>query len=322
MASPPESRKSPAAAEQAARAHLNLHLHQLAYVVEVQRTPTLTEAARRLGVSQPALSQSLSELERRIGVPLFERTGRQRTLTEAGREFARFAAEVLGRADRLDDWLAAHREGEAGRLHVGMIDAASLYVLPEVIGAFRRAHPGVRLRVTVDSSTALLEQLTRFDLDLAFVIGPVSAEFEAREVLTEPLYLYGPRDERGRGQRLEMLSSESEWALYPTDSQTRALIDAGLAAAGLRANVTLESGNPQILRQMVALGLGWSVLPSAIAEELEPALRRVEERPVAERTLFAVWRREAPHNSRAAAFLDLVAPPQTDRGPAHGEAAL
>ncbi|TAJ17970.1 MAG: LysR family transcriptional regulator, partial [Dehalococcoidia bacterium] len=138
---------------------LNLHLHHLAYLREVERSGTFTAAARRLHISQSALSQALAEFERRLGVPLFERDGRRRVLTEGGREAARFAAEVLGRATELRAWADARRAGGSGSLVVGMIDAASLYVLPSAVAAFRSAHPGVELRVVVDTTEALLERL-------------------------------------------------------------------------------------------------------------------------------------------------------------------
>ncbi|MBM3141324.1 MAG: LysR family transcriptional regulator [Chloroflexi bacterium] len=274
-------------------------LQQLLYLREIERAGTLTAAAARLHVSQPALSQSLSQLERRLGVPLFERAGRRRVLTEAGREVARVAEEVLGRAAELEGWLEARRRGEAGVLRVGMIDAASLYVLPETIRRFRAEHAAVDLRLVVDTSAALLERLDGFALDLAFVVGPIEGAYAVSEVLEEPLYLYAPR---GVAQRPE----EGGWVLYPTGSQTRALIDAGLARAGLRPEVTLESSNPEILRQMVVLGLGWSVLPEAVAEAGSPPLARHGESPVARRTLLGVRRAAAAPDARAEAFLRLA----------------
>lgn len=278
---------------------LNLHLQQLAYIRALERWGTFTEAARRLQVSQPALSQSLSQLERRLGVPLLERDGRRRQLTEAGHEVARFADEVLGRAAALRDWLLARQQGHAGALRVGMIDAASLYVLPDAIRAFRETHPDVRLELVVDRSALLLERLARFELDLAFVVGPVRGTFEATEVLREPLYLYGPPG------TLEE-PTEGEWVLYPRGRQTRLLIDEGLALRGLWPRVTLESDNPAVLGQMVALGLGWSVLPAGVAEAAAPELAGARRELIAERTLLAVRRAQAPLDARAAAFLELV----------------
>ena len=284
---------------------LNLHLQQLAYLRAVDRWGTLTEAARRLGVSQPALSQSLAQLERRLGAPLLERDGRRRRLTEAGAEAARFAAEVLGRADALRDWLRARDAGRAGTLRAGMIDAASLYVLPAAIRAFRAERPGVRVRLVVDRSDALLGRLARFELDLAFVVGPVGdAAFEADEVLREPLFAYAPPGAAGD-------PAGAEWALYPRGRRTRLLIDEGLAARGIRPRVVLESDNPAVLGQMVALGLGWSVLPaSAMEGAMEGAAHAFagsRRERVAERALFAVRRAHAPPDASAGAFLRLAA---------------
>ena len=278
---------------------LNLHLQQLAYVRALQRWGTLTEAARRLQVSQPALSQSLSQLERRLGAPLLERDGRRRQLTEAGHEVARLADEVLGRAAALRDWLVAREQGRAGTLRVGAIDTASLTVLPEPIRAFRGAYPDVRLELVVDRSALLLGRLARFELDLAFVVGPAPGPFEAVEVLREPLYLYAPPG------ALEE-PAEGEWVLYPRGRQTRLLIDEGLALRGLWPRVTLESDNPAVLGQMVALGLGWSVLPAATAEGASPELAGSRRELIAERSLLAVRRVQAPLDARAAAFLGMV----------------
>lgn len=277
---------------------LNLHLHHLAYLREVERSGTFTAAARRLHISQSALSQALAEFERRLGVPLFEQDGRRRALTEAGREAARFASEVLGRATELRAWVDALRVGGSGSLVIGMIDAASLYVLPSAVAAFRSARPGVELRVVVDTTEALLDRLQRFEVDLAFVVGPVGAGFETVEVAREPLRLYGPPGEAAPGP-------DSEWLLYPAGSHTRAVIDAALAARRILTRVTLESSNPQVLRQLVALGFGWSVLPEQIAEDGQPPLLPVGE-VLGERTLLGVRRPSAPPDARAEAFLALA----------------
>ena len=278
---------------------LAFRAQQMLYLREVQRGSTFTAAAARLGVSQPALSQALAALEVRVGAPLFEREGRRRVLTEAGREVARFAGDVLGRSAELRAWLDARRDGAGGTLAVGMIDAASLYVLPSAIRAFRAAHPGVQLRLVVDTSRALMERVRRFELDLAFVVGPAAADLEARVVQTEPLYVYAPPG-------ATETPAAAEWALYPADSQTRVQIDEGLRRLGVTPRVMLESSNPEVLRQVVALGLGWSVLPAAVAEAGGPALEAGRREAVAERTLLGVRRAGGAPDARVEAFLRLA----------------
>ncbi len=269
------------------------HSQQLTYLREVERGGTFTEAARRLHVSQPALSQALAELERRVGLPLFEPRGRLRVFTEAGREAARFASEVLGRAAEFRAWTQAYQEGGTGTLTVGMIDAASLYALPDAVRRFREVYPGVHLRLVVDTSTELVERLRRYELDLAFVVAPVAGDLDAVEVGREPLHVYAPADARED-------PAAAEWVLYPEGSHTRQQIDEGLARLGVAPTVTLESHNPEVLRQMVALGLGWSVLPPAVAGE-DARLRRGE--VVAERILLGVRRASSTQDPRVGAFL-------------------
>jgi LysR family hydrogen peroxide-inducible transcriptional activator len=301
--SPPNEHAS---GKRAAQTVLNLHLHQLAYLREVDRQGSLHRAADTLHLSQPALSQSLAELERRIGVPLFERSGRGRRATVAGQELIQFANEVLAQAEVLDRRMQRYRGGEGGTLSVGMIDAVSLYVLPDVVRRFREQHPAVDLKLAVAGSGELLQRLRTFALDLAFVVGPVDEPgLRAVEVLREPLYLYSaPAVEGG--------AATEAWVLYPEGSRTRAIIDAALAAAGIKPTVTLESGNPQVLRQMVAMGLGRSVLPPAIAESERPgaggAGAVIRGELVAERPLCLVQRAGSPPDPRSDAFLRLALP--------------
>lgn len=281
-------------------ATLNLHLQQLAYLREVARRGSLTAAAVELHVSEPALSQALTELGRRLNVALFARAGRKRRLTVAGAEVLRFAEETLAGAEALSRRLDALRDGDGGTLSVGMIDAASLYVLPDVVRRYREAHPDVDLKLEVDSSDALVGRLRAFALDLAFVVGPVEdADLDAVEISREPLHIYAPP---GAGDE----PRTARWVLYPKGRRTRQIIDDAFARLGINPAVILESDNPAVLRQMVMMDLGWSVLPPAIAEDVAgtSSVRRGEF--VAERPLCAVRRRASPPDPRAAAFLALA----------------
>jgi DNA-binding transcriptional LysR family regulator len=279
----------------------NLHLQQLAYLREIERSPTMADAARRLHVSQPALSQAIAELERRLGVALLEADGRTRRLTQEGREVAAHARAILVQAEHLLERLAERRRGEGGELRVGMIDAGSLYILPEVMRRFRDDHPHVELRLSVAASAELLRALRRFELDLAFVVADPGAQEDLilEDIAQERLYMYAPPGRRER-------PGAADWVLYPPGSQTRERIDHGLAERGIHPRVMLESGNPQVLRQMVALGLGWSVLPAAVAEAHPEPLGRRRGRAVAVRTLCMARRRTALPDPRAESFAALA----------------
>ena len=280
---------------------LNLHLQQLNYLRVVARSETLSAAAAELHVSQPALSQALDEIERRMGLPLFTREGRRRKLNQDGEAAAEFASEVLGRAESFVADLRRRRAGEGGVLRVGTIDAGSLYILPDAVRGFRRAAPGVDLRLSVGTSAELEGALLRHDLDLAFVIddGREHPPLRHEPFVEEELFLYGP----GGADRPQ---PEDDWVLYPAGSHTREEIDRELARRGWVPRVRLESSNPQVLRQMVALGFGWAVLPRGVAEIGPSALAPAQPDPLARRLIVISRRGTGEDDPRVARFLDLA----------------
>ncbi len=271
----------------------NLSTRSLAYLQRVAELSSFTEAASEFGISQPALSQSLAQLEARLGVVLFEQDGRRRRLTDAGRVVADFASEVLGRTAELQSWLRSHDEGELGQLRVGLIDAAALYLLPDALTIFRETHPGVDLRLVVDSTSALCDRLLRYELDLVFAVGTAVPGLAGEQLGAEELRVYARRSDDVSG----FDPSAVEWALPPAGSRTRALIDAGLAERGIEPVVTLTSQNPDVLRQVAAVGPAWTVLPEAVGEP-DPDLVDVLGEAVAHRPLIMLRRESAPPDAR------------------------
>jgi DNA-binding transcriptional LysR family regulator len=276
---------------------VNISTRALAYLQKVAELSSFTETANHFGVSQPALSQSLAQLEGRLGVVLFEQDGRRRRLTEAGRMVADFAAEVLGRAGELQTWIRANQHGEVGQLRVGLIDAAALYLLPDALTIFRETHPGVEMRLVVDTTSALCDRLLRYELDLVFAVEPAAPGLVGEKLDTEELRVYARRGDNAAGSD----PSGVEWALPPEGSRTRALIDAGLLERGIEPVVTLTSQNPDVLRQVAAVGPAWTVLPEAVGGADADLVDMLGE-PVAHRPLVMLRRRSAPPDARVEAL--------------------
>ena len=273
---------------------LSIQLRQLAYLAAVARAANWTDAADQLGISQPALSQSMHELERRFGVQLFEAVGRRRVLTAEGRQAVAYSREILNTTEDLRADLRATGSAMHGRLRVGMIDAASLYVLPEAIRSFRLDYPEVDLELTVAPSTPLLDGLRALEHDIVFATGPVvGPQLESQPVAEEPLFLYGPPD----GD-----PATGDWIMYPATSRTRGSIDRFFTDEGWSPHIILESANPAVLAQMVGLGFGWSILPEAVGEAGPFQLEKRRAEPVASRRLVAAWRKSASGNPRITAF--------------------
>ena len=134
----------------------SLTTQQLEYLLAIDRTATWAEAAAGVGVTPSALSQGIAELERRLGVALFERDGRRRVPTRDHAEVLRYAEQTVAATRDLARWADGRRGGRSGRVRLGLIDAAATHHCRDVLREYRDARPDVELRLTVGPSSALL----------------------------------------------------------------------------------------------------------------------------------------------------------------------
>jgi len=245
----------------------DLSIRQLEYLVATDDESTWAQAADSVGVSASALSQGLAELERRLGLSLFDRDGRRRTLRPSAQPVLAHARQVLGLTGDLARWADRQRTGAEGTVRLGMIDAAAVLHFPDTLREFRLASPGVDVLLRVAPSAQLLRWLVGGELDLIVCVEPPvgrdadARPFDVTALLVEELAVYGPP-----GATTELPSAWGPWVLYPRGSHTRALIVAQLRARGASLEVVAESHQPDVLREMVRFGTGWTVLPRSQAE--------------------------------------------------------
>ena len=283
-----------------------LNFRSLYYLQAVERHGTFTEAAWELGISQPALSHSLAELSRRLGVPLFRKDGRRRVFTEAGQRVVRYADQVIGQTGDLVRWLDSWQRGGVGSLRVGLIDTVGLYTLPSGLSRWQRELPEIDLQLVVAESEEILSMLDRYEVDLALVVGPSGSRYNSEAIATERMHVYSwPDDIAGSSISASEVATPAGWALYPAASRTRLLIDQGLAQLGIHPEVALESAHPTVLRQMAVLGYARTVLPRQVATAGEDSDLR-EGPLVALRPIEAVWRSGEELDPRAARLIELV----------------
>lgn len=266
----------------------NLTVQQLEYLVAVSRSGTWAEAAASLRVSPSALSQGLAELERRVGVPLFERDGRRRRLAPSAREVLNYAETVVARTRDLARWADQRRAGRSGQVRVGMIDAAAVHHFPEVLGRFRQARPDIDLRLTVAPSGSLMAELRRAGLDLVVCVEPRTAieDVAWTTLVTEPLKVYAP----GPTDAARPPRDWGPWVTFPEGSTTRRVIADAVARTGAPFEVVAESHQPDVLREMVGMGLGWTVLPETQAESGSNPMVAARVKPLAYRHLVLAQR--------------------------------
>jgi len=231
----------------------DLSIRQLEYLLAVAESHTWAAAADTVGVSASALSQGLAELER----PLFDRQGRRRTLRASAEPVLAHARQVVSITGDLARWAERTRTGDEGSVRLGMIDVAAVNHYP-----FRSQHPNLAFHLRVAPSGELLAQLASGQLDLVVCVQPNPAMngIATEPILSEQLGIYRPD-----GKRAGPPDSWGPWVLFPEGSHTRAVIADALREIGAPVDVVAESHQPDVLREMVLLGLGWTVLPVAQA---------------------------------------------------------
>ncbi|NBM15433.1 LysR family transcriptional regulator [Streptomyces sp. GC420] len=285
-----------------------MELRQLEYFVAVAEEAGFTRAAARLHVAQPGVSAQVRQLERELGQPLFDRSARTVRLTEAGEAvlpYARAAlAAVAGARHAVDELTGLTR----GHVTLGMIATRASLGVPELLAGFHRAHPEVEITLTESDSAALLEALRAGRMDAAVVglaTGPPPGI--AAQVLTEqplmaavsPGHPFAAR----RSLRLAALADEPLISL-PHGTGLRTAFDAACATAGIRPRIAFEAGDPHVLVQLAAQGLGVAILPSSLAEARRSVLHPLPLTHPAPRARLALARRaEGPSSPAARAFL-------------------
>lgn len=281
----------------------NLTVQQLEYMVAAAASPTRAAAAAGLGVTPSALTQGLAELERRVGVPLFERHGRQTRLRPQAAEVLAHARRVVAETRDLARWAETRRSGSAGTVRLGTIDAVAVYHRADAIRRHQRVSPDLDLRLTVAPSGALLDSLRVGDLDLVVCVESADPPVGIDTVicLEEPLHAYAPD-----GAAVGTPATWGPWVTYPDGSHTRSVIAAGLMAVGAPFEVVAESNQPDVLREMVRLGMGWAVLPETQAEAGVESLERVRRLPIGVRRLVVARRSGAPPDAAVEALATVL----------------
>jgi DNA-binding transcriptional LysR family regulator len=234
--------------------------------LSVRRHGSLTRAAEELFLSQPAVSRRVARLERSLGLALFERLGRTLHSTDAGDALAAEASVFLGAAGRLAELVRARRGGEEGRLRVGASTTPGLYVLPEVVLAFRARFPKVEVEFAVENSVRIEERLLRNELDLGFVgAQPTHAAVSLSAVARDEIVCYAAAD-HPLAKRTEIAPRELEGELCiarEPGSATRRLVDEWLRRRRVRLRRTMEVGCPEAARVLVRAGLGFAYMSTA-----------------------------------------------------------
>jgi DNA-binding transcriptional LysR family regulator len=232
-----------------------------------------TAAARALGVSQPAISRAVRDLERSVGFELLERAPKGIRLTRAGESFLLNAREVIGALRSAEESVVALGGLGHGRLHLGASTTIATYVLPVFIGKFLEQHPAVDVRLDSAHTRGIAQMLLDYHLDIAITEAPVSHEkIQSRRWRTDHLVaVASPKHPLAARKRIPPSALAIELLLLrERESGTRAIVLAGLAAAGVIPGRTMEIDGPEAIKQIAAAGRGIAIVSKyTVVEQLE-----------------------------------------------------
>lgn len=247
-----------------------IDVRRLRLLLELSHRGTVTAVAEAVGYTPSAVSQQLAALEREAGVPLLERAGRRVALTAAGVVLARYAESVLAVLEEASAALAATRASLAGLLRIGAFPTAARTVLPPVLVALGRAHPGLELMVSELDPVDVPGALRAGNLDVAltadydYVPAEPDPALDTEPLFAEPVYLAAaegeeePDDEREAGIRRW---HDAAWIAGSPGSQCHSMVLRTCQASGFTPRIRHHADDFATVLALVAAGQGVSLIP-------------------------------------------------------------
>jgi len=274
-----------------------LNLDQLRALLEVVEHGSFSAAARRLHLTQPAVSLQIRELERRFGLQLVERLGKQAHATVPGRELVEAAQRIFRECDQIDATMRRFREGWIGRVRLSMTLTSMVYRLPPILRKIRLDHPGIDLVITNTPTPTSVDNVIHNRIDLALVNLPVQKkQLRMTTLCAEEMVAIFPAGSRnipreitpGEVGRHNLLVEQQTSAAY-------ALVLGWLKEHGPRTREPMPLGTVEALKSAVASNLGMAIGPEvAVATHRSDFVIRPL-KPALSRTLALIEHRNKPN---------------------------
>jgi LysR family hydrogen peroxide-inducible transcriptional activator len=283
-----------------------MNVRALQYFVKLADLRHFSKAADACFVSQPTLSTQIKKLEDELGVQLVERSPKNIMLTQVGEEIAERARLVLSDIEQIR--AVARRSGNPaeGVLRLGLFPTLAPYYLPHVVPAVRKRYPHMRLQLAEEKTETVLSMLRKGELDAGLLALPIHDEgLEVEALFEEPFVVAVPAD--------HALSKKKSVGLQDLEGEELLLLEEGhclrehalevCALAGAHERVDFHATSMETLRQMVAAGVGVTLMPLLSVKppiaETDNLVIRPFSNPVPSRTIALVWR----SSSAMASFL-------------------
>ena len=255
---------------------------QLRVFTEVAKHLSFSQAAEQLHLTPPAVTMQVKELEGHVGMPLFERQGRQVQLTMAGEYFLVYAKRLLSTLKDADNVMARFKRVETGVLTIGLLSTAG-YFLPALLARFQSEHPGVDVRLDVTRDlTKLMDRLHSNEIDLAVMGRPPKGEYALRSepFAGHPMVFVCPPGHPLLGVGHPPVDALVHHPLVARElgSEVRHVLDNYLREHRLAPRIAMEIPSNETIKAsvMAGLGIGFISLHAVVAEVRSGQLHLVE----------------------------------------------
>lgn len=299
----------------------DVSMRQLELFAALPNFTTLSAAAAHLHISESALSQAVTSLERAVGAQLcVRRKARGLTLTPTGQQFAKQARRIVADAQELV--LDARRGTELrGPVTLGCYASFATSVVPELLEGFPKRHPGVQLEIMIGTNEELLAALDAGDLDVALVYNvSLPAGYRRRRIYATELEVHlPPAHPLADAATLDLPDLADEpYIQYDASPGTRNVIDA-FTARGLEPRIEARVSQLALVEALVGRGLGYGLLMSRpntlpVSSEGRPVVIRPLDPPVTVSHVVGIWPADMTLTSRADALLDFAVEKLGDYG--------
>ena len=250
---------------------MSLNLHLLRLFAAVAKTGSFSRAADLLHISQPAISKGVRDFELQVGCRLLDRTPKGVRPTREGAALARHAETLFAAERAAEDELQALRNLDSGSLRIGASTTIATYMIPEYLGVFHRAFPGIDLHVVSANTSDIAALMLGHEIEIALVEGPVEDEnLISTAWRTDVMVLIAGPDHRfaaATGAIDVRLLNDEILIVREPGSGTREVVAQALAAHRVEPQRTLEIGSTEAIKQAVAAGVGVAIVSIATIDD-------------------------------------------------------
>lgn len=254
---------------------MSITLRQLEIFIAVAETAQVTKASKKLFVTQSAVSMALAELENQLGGSLFDRHGRSLLLNARGRFLLPLAKDITCQVSNIETIMSERNDTLDGVINVVASTTLGNYILPYLIGAFKRVHPNVHVNLLVYNTRYAEKLVYDREMDVGFVEGPLSGREEVQWrpwFEDELVVLCGPTDPLAHNEVFDINRDlkGKKWIMRESGSGTAATVREKFGKYMDDVNVVMEMGHPEAVKRAVESGTGITCLSAlSICREAE-----------------------------------------------------